>query len=229
MPIQIRRVITVGFLGVALVGLSSCANFSKKSTAQVEKKQERRMAKLRKQLVQTRYQNQILKEENVVLRELAKIDEAALKAHKRKSYRRTKAKYKSISAKTASQYAGEDLLYIKVTEAYKEKDLQRLLKRAAVLKRRFPRSRFLDRAMFLHGDLLQQRGLHAKALEVFDRLLKQYPRTSRMPAVLLGKGRSYEKLNVQGTAVGFYKKVLKRFPGSKESLQAKSYLSRLSL
>ncbi|MCB0420956.1 MAG: tetratricopeptide repeat protein [Bdellovibrionales bacterium] len=216
-----QKFIRYVFLSFLFVNLAACARTSLREEKISLKTHQQRMSVLQQQLAEEKGLVQALKEENIVLRELAEIDEKEWSRNRRTVLSPSKGK-------GLRQHVGEDLLYQKLAEFYQAGSLTKVIETSRLLTTKYPNSELIDRALFMQADLMQQSGLHAKALKVLDEILNRYPKSTRTASVLLAKGKSYESLRVLPTAKTFYQKVIQQFPGSRESVRAQRYIDSLS-
>ncbi len=167
---------------------------------------------LGKKLRRQKQINENLKDENLVLRQLAGIPEPAIKQVNREGKNELKA-------------YSEKFLYDQVVNSYKSKDLTQMERSVKVFLEEYPHSKKLDNAVYLHGLLNYKVGRFAESLTIFDQVLEKYPKGNKVPAAYLGKALAYKSLNLADQSKFFFDTVIQKYPNSPESIRAKREVS----
>lgn len=87
-----------------------------------------------------------------------------------------------------------------------------------------PNGKNVEEALFLKGEsqfLIKQ---YKGAIVDFSKISEKFPKSKRIPLVLLKIGQSFEALGMQDDARGFYQDLVERFPKTSEAKKAKSRL-----
>ncbi len=91
----------------------------------------------------------------------------------------------------------------------------------------FPEHEFADNAQYWMGEAYYAMGDWERAIVEFDRVIKNYPKGDKVAAALLKQGFAFEKLDAKDEARVLLKRVIEKFPGSKEADKAKRRLRAL--
>jgi len=86
--------------------------------------------------------------------------------------------------------------------------------------KKYPRSVYLDDAIFALGDVYISENKIDRGVEAYDRLIDEIPRSSYVSKALLKQGLVFYNADQGNRALSKFKKVVADFPGSEESLQA---------
>ncbi|MCO5725917.1 tetratricopeptide repeat protein [Robiginitalea marina] len=86
--------------------------------------------------------------------------------------------------------------------------------------RAYPTSTLKDDALFELGNSRAQEGEDVAAIQAYDQLLSEYRMSSLVPAALMRKGLVYYNSGRNQEALGVFKEVASRFPGTQEAAQA---------
>ena len=87
-----------------------------------------------------------------------------------------------------------------------------------------PNGKHVEEALFLKGEsqfLIKQ---YKSAIVDFSKISEKFPKSKRIPLVLLKIGQSFEALGMQDDARGFYQDLVERFPKTSEAKKAKARL-----
>lgn len=71
-----------------------------------------------------------------------------------------------------------------------------------------------DSLNFQKASIILEQGDYAEAIDLYNRLIEEYPQSLLVPAATLQIGRSYEYMGNQDTALIYYNEVVNRFPES---------------
>ncbi len=187
-----------------------CTTIHEKEATRYQKQVNR----LTHQLKQQETQNRNLKDENLVLRQLAGVPEPAIK-RVRKDGKKDLAVY------------SEKFLYSQVVKAFKEEDRVKLARSVKVFLQQYPKSQRADRAIYYKALLDLRLGHVAESLENFDKILDKYPKASKRPAAMLGKGLAYRALNLNEQARQLFEQVVTNYPKTPEQIRAKRELREI--
>lgn len=171
--------------------------------------------KLSYQLKKQKQKNSNLRDENIVLRQLAGVPEPALN------------RVKSDSKKSLKVYS-EKFLYSQVIKGFKKQDIEATDRAANVFLKQYPKSKMADNVVYYQGLLRLRLGKLAESLTMFDKMIQVYPKANKKPAALLGKGLAYKGLSLNSQAQTLFNEVLNKYPKTPESIRAKRELRELS-
>lgn len=115
-------------------------------------------------------------------------------------------------------------LYAELLNSYNRNDMIRFQSYQRSFMKRFKNSPLADDAIYLSG-LLQLSGKqYGPALLDFNQVLNKYPYSNKTTAALYAKGVSLKRMNLNKEAKTVFSQVIKKYPGSPESLRAKAEL-----
>jgi TolA-binding protein len=182
-----------------------------------EKESERYQKQVNRLSQQLKDQEQVsmnLKDENLVLRQLAGVPEPAIKRVGR-------------DGKKELKVYSEKFLYSQVVKAFKVEDAIKLDRTVKVFLQQYPSSQRADNAIYYRGLLNLRKGRIAESLEDFDAILDKYPKANKKPAALLGKALAYKTLNLNDQAKLVFEQVVTKYPKTPENIRAKRELRDL--
>lgn len=116
----------------------------------------------------------------------------------------------------------DTVLYAEIVSAYQKSDELGLKSRLQNLSSRFPKSEYLDNAVYLAGRLAMDNRNYAEAIKQFAKIQKQYANGDKAAAAAFAKGMAYKKMNLPKIAQQVLVGVKKKYPGSPESFRAES-------
>jgi tol-pal system protein YbgF len=90
-----------------------------------------------------------------------------------------------------------------------------------------PDSATAEDAQFRIAECYYQQRDFKRAIIEYDKFQQKYPRSKRMPAVLLRMGLSFEKLGRKDVAATTFKDLIASYPKSQEAQQAKAQLEKM--
>ncbi|MGF1511214.1 MAG: tetratricopeptide repeat protein [Myxococcota bacterium] len=88
-------------------------------------------------------------------------------------------------------------------------------------------TRFAPAAQMLIADTYFAEGEYQQAAAEYNRVRKEYPGSSVLPAAYLSLGRCFQRLNLTEDARLFFQTVVEQYPKSRAALEARSLLKRL--
>ncbi len=127
----------------------------------------------------------------------------------------------------SSKPISEEDLYSQIIERYRRNDILGLHTRARLFHKKFPRSVHADNVLYLCGLNELQNREFGPSIKFFNRILKEYPRSSKVVSAKFAKAMAYKKMNLPGISSGLLKEVAKSYKGSPESLRAAQELKML--
>ncbi|MCB0390415.1 MAG: tetratricopeptide repeat protein [Bdellovibrionales bacterium] len=197
------------FLNLTIL-LFSVFSFSGCATRQqtVNKNYQKQVNRLTQQLRKQKMISNELKDENLVLRQLAGVPEPALSRVQREGKRDLKV-------------YSEKFLYSQIITAFKKEDRKKLSRAVTVFLKQYPKSQRADNAIYYKALLDFRSGRLAESLEEFDRILDHYPKANKTPSAILGKGLAYKALNLSDQAKIMFENVMNKYPKTPEYIRAK--------
>ncbi|HVB07625.1 MAG TPA: tol-pal system protein YbgF [Candidatus Acidoferrales bacterium] len=94
--------------------------------------------------------------------------------------------------------------------------------------RNFPDGSFASNSQFYLGEIAYAQGQYTKAIAAYDKVILNYPRSSKVAPAMLEKGRALAQTNKRVSATREFREVIRRFPGSDEAKKAASELRSLT-
>lgn len=92
----------------------------------------------------------------------------------------------------------------------------------------FPDGPFAANAQFYTGEIAYAQGKYTTAIGAYDKVIVNYPRSSKVAPAMLEKGRALAQTNKRISAMREFRELIRRFPGSDEAKKAEPELRRLS-
>lgn len=94
-------------------------------------------------------------------------------------------------------------------------------------KKKFPSSPAREEAQFLYADSLFRDGEYKASIQEFQTLVDDFPKSSRIPAVMLKQGEAFIALGDKEDAKIFLDELVKGFPRAPEAETARTHLKEL--
>ncbi|MEK6774493.1 MAG: tetratricopeptide repeat protein [Bdellovibrionota bacterium] len=113
-------------------------------------------------------------------------------------------------------------LYSEIVAFYQSNDQRRLRHRLQSLMTQYPRSNFIDNALYLAGRQSMENRNYPEAIKYFQKVITQYPQSNRVVSAKFAKAMTYKKMNLSTQSKGVLKEIKQKFPGSPESYRAES-------
>lgn len=92
----------------------------------------------------------------------------------------------------------------------------------------FPDGSFASNSQFYLGEIAYAQGQYAKAIEAYDNVIVNYPKSSKVAPAMLEKGRALAQTNRRVSATREFRELIRRYPGSDEAKRAASELHGLT-
>ncbi len=127
----------------------------------------------------------------------------------------------------SSEKTGEHYLYSKILETYRTSKSDEMKKAVELLLKSYPESVFADNAIYLSGLLAFERGDFTSALNQFDKLLRDYPRSNKAVAALYARASIEKRSGHIGNAKRGFLQVRDLYPGSPEAARVSVELKLL--
>lgn len=135
-----------------------------------------------------------------------------------KNYSEAMRTYESVSAsgKVDNDYAlfqkGRTMVYMNREDQAKAQFEQ--------LVRQYPKSSYVDDALFQIADIDFQKADYSPAIKGFTRLINEQPKSYMIPAALLRRAQSYYNIQVYEHAITDFRRILSEFPSSPSASSA---------
>lgn len=92
----------------------------------------------------------------------------------------------------------------------------------------FPDGAFASNAQFYLGEISYAQGQYSRAIEAYDGVILNYPKSSKVAPAMLEKGRALAQTNKKVSATREFRELIRKYPGSDEAKKAASELRGLS-
>lgn len=116
--------------------------------------------------------------------------------------------------------AKEKKMFEELLQAYERNDELSFASRYQAMMSEHPKSIYADETLYLGGMMAIANKQYGKAITLFSKVIKDYPRSGKVRAALFAKGAAYKKMNLQPQAKTVFASVQKVFPGSPEARRA---------
>lgn len=92
----------------------------------------------------------------------------------------------------------------------------------------FPDGAFASNAQFYLGEIFYAQGQYSRAIEAYDGVILNYPKSSKVAPAMLEKGRALAQTNKKVSATREFRELIRKYPGSDEAKKAATELRGLS-
>jgi len=92
----------------------------------------------------------------------------------------------------------------------------------------FPDGAFASNAQFYLGEVSYAQGQYSRAIEAYDGVILNYPKSSKVAPAMLEKGRALAQTNKKVSAAREFRELIRKYPGSDEAKKAASELRGLA-
>ncbi len=188
------------FFAIVFQGCALLSDSVRQDGDIVVKRLRRRVIKLEEQLYRERSAQRELQEENEYL------------------------KKEILESSSEKKRLPEAILYRKVLELSRSGDLLSLEKVTELLLKGYPKSAYVDDALYLSGTLALFKGDSVKAQRYLDEIIEKYPLSNRKVSALYGKAMLQNKLGKFDIAKRTMELVVSSYPGSPESTKAVQFM-----
>ena len=129
----------------------------------------------------------------------------------------------------ATTNSGEQILYSKILETYRKRNLSELEKSLGLLLKTYPESIYADNSLYLGGQLAYELGDGTRALQLMDRVLREYPKGNKAVAALFAKAMIEKRRARFAEARLLLERLQTTFPGSPEAQRVALELKLLNI
>ncbi len=133
----------------------------------------------------------------------------------------------SEGPKEAAKAQDPEALYSEGFKAIKNKEFGEAGDKFEKFISQHPKHKLADHAQYWLGEIYYARGDWEKAILEFDKVIKNYPDGSKVPAATLKQGYSFEKMGLTKEARVLLGNVIEKFPKSAEAAKAKTRLTKI--
>ncbi len=127
---------------------------------------------------------------------------------------------KELTGEDPSKKSEKDL-YVEILKSYQDSKPAITHSLRQQMEKKFSLSPLLDNSLYLEGLAYYQKKEFGKSLLAFDRIIKKYPGSNKVPAAHLAKGQIYKALDMNGFAKNHFSILTKKYPQSPEAFQAR--------
>jgi len=206
------------FISASCVVLAGCSTLP---SASKQTAYEERIRVLEHELRRKQAEIQDLKERNSVL-------EARLRRGESDpvdSETKEAAPQKETPSRASSlEPTGEQMLYSKILQTYRKRNLGEMEKSLALLLKTYPDSVYADNALYLCGQLAFELGNYKLARQYMDRVLREYPKGNKAVSALYAKAMIEKRLSRLDQAQRLLEQLRDQYPGSPESARVATEL-----
>jgi len=171
-----------------------------------------------------------LEEKNKVQEEKIKEMETHLKAvdeRVRETGEEKPESTKELPSKAKGTSAGMKNLYKDAYDTLQKKDLEEARRKFEAFLKQYPNTDLSGNAQFWIGEIYYQKKDFEKAILEYEKAITKYPETDKVPAALYKQALAFLELGDKGNARNLLKRVLQRFPKSKQAEMAKKKLEAI--
>lgn len=219
--------------------VASCVAFTGCSTmrnSQQTNDYQERIQFLERELRRRQLEIQDLKERNLVLEQRLRRGDSSVEAPAvetmQKSGQKATAPHDQSPAPakmSASEPTGDQMLYSKILQTYRKRNLSEMEKSLALLMKTYPESVYADNALYLCGQLAYEQGDYQLAGQYMDRVLRLYPKGNKSVSALFAKAIIEKKQSRFGQAKRLLEQLRDQYPGSPEAMRVATELKLIEM
>jgi tol-pal system protein YbgF len=171
-----------------------------------------------------------LEEKNKAQEEKIREMEGRLKAMDEKAKEKVPEKTsstKEVPSKPKGGSAGMKNLYKDAYETFQKGDLEGGRRKFEAFLKQYPNTELSGNAQFWIGEIYYQKKDFEKAILEYEKTITKYPETDKVPAALFKQAQAFLELGDKKTARNLLKRVIERFPRSKQAEMAKKKLETI--
>jgi tol-pal system protein YbgF len=120
-----------------------------------------------------------------------------------------------------------DALYAEAKQAFDNGAFERARDGFQEILKRFPNSARADNAQFWIGEIYYRENWYEKAILEYQKVIDGYPKGNKVASALLKQGLAFEKLGQKANARLILEELVRKYPGSSESLIGQRKLRQL--
>jgi tol-pal system protein YbgF len=134
---------------------------------------------------------------------------------------------KELPSRPKRTSAGMKNLYKDAYDTLQKKDLEGARKKFEAFLKQYPNTELSGNAHFWIGEIYYQKKDFEKAILEYEKAITKYPETDKVPAALFKQALAFLELGDKGNARNLLKRVIERFPRSKQAEMAKKKLETI--
>ncbi|MCW7752750.1 tol-pal system protein YbgF [Desulfobotulus sp. H1] len=127
----------------------------------------------------------------------------------------------------AEVHENVDTLYAEAKQAFDNGVFEKARDGFQEILKRFPDAGLADNAQFWIGEIYYRENWYEKAILEYQKVIDNYPKGNKVASSLLKQGLAFEKLGQKANARLILEELLRKYPGSSESLIAQRKLRQL--
>lgn len=110
--------------------------------------------------------------------------------------------------------------YSEIITDYQSGKYKTLNIRLSSFMKKFPKSPYIDNALYLAGKLALEDKNYPAALRHFQKVINTYPQSNKVIASKFGKAMAYRKMNLNPQAAEVFTEIRQKYPNSPEYFRA---------
>jgi len=134
---------------------------------------------------------------------------------------------KELPSKPKGTSVGMKNLYKDAYDTFQKKDLEGARKKFEAFLKQYPNTELSGNAQFWMGEIYYQKKDFEKAILEYEKAITKYPEMDKVPAALYKQALAFLELGDKGNAKNLLKRVVQRFPRSKQAEMAKKKLEAI--
>ena len=134
---------------------------------------------------------------------------------------------KELPSKPKGNSAEMKNLYKDAYNTFQRKELERARKKFEAFLKQYPNGELSGNAQFWIGEIYYQKKDFEKAILEYEKTITKYPEADKVPAALYKQALAFLELGDKGNARNLLKRVIQRFPRSKQAEMAKKKLEAI--
>ena len=134
---------------------------------------------------------------------------------------------RELSPKPKGPSAEMKNLYKDAYDTFQKKDLEGARKKFEAFLKQYPNTELSGNAQFWIGEIYYQKKDFEKAILEYEKAITKYPETDKVPAALYKQAVAFLELGDKGNARNLLRRVVQRFPRSKQAEMAKKKLEAI--
>lgn len=123
--------------------------------------------------------------------------------------------------------ADSETLYASAKQAFDSGNLEKAQKEFEQILTRFPKSDKAGNAQFWLGEIYYRGNWYEKAILEYQKVMDHYPKSNKVASAFLKQGLAFEKLGQKANARIVLEDLVRKYPGSSETLIAQKKLKQL--
>lgn len=134
---------------------------------------------------------------------------------------------KEVPSKPKGASAGMKNQYKDAYETFQKGDLEGARKKFETFLKQYPNTELSGNAQFWIGEIYYRKKDFEKAILEYEKTITKYPETDKVPVALFKQAQAFLELGDKKNARNLLKRVIERFPRSKQAEMAKKKLETI--